>query len=138
MENAKKSNKNIIIGAAVLVALIAVLAVVYVIFGAKPAAGSKAITIEVVNQAQESTVYEVQTDAEYLRQAMEETEGLTFSGTESEFGLMVDTVNGERADYTLDGAYWSFYVNGEYCNYGIDSQPVLDGDAFAVMYTLAQ
>lgn len=138
MENVKKSNKNIIIGAVVLVALIAVLAVVYVIFGAKPAAGSKAITIEVVNQAQESTVYEVQTDAEYLRQAMEETEGLTFSGTESEFGLMVDTVNGERADYTLDGAYWSFYVNGEYCNYGIDSQPVLDGDAFAIMYTLAQ
>ena len=141
MENTKKSNKKVLIGviaAVVLVALVAIFAAVYFVFGAKPAAGSKAITIEVVNKAQESTVYEVKTDAEYLRQVMEEADGLTFSGTESEFGLMVDTVNGERADYTLDGAYWSFYVNGEYCNYGIDTQPVLDGDAFAITYTLAQ
>lgn len=138
MENAKKSNKKVVIGIIALVVLIAALAGVYFAFSAKPVAGSKAITIEVVNGAQESTVYDVQTDAEYLRQAMEEADGLTFSGTESEFGLMVDTVNGERADYTLDGAYWSFSVNGEYCNYGIDSQPVLDGDAFAITYTLAQ
>lgn len=138
MENAKKSNKKVVIGIIALVVLIAALAGVYFAFSAKPVEGSKAITIEVVNGAQESTVYDVQTDAEYLRQAMEEADGLTFSGTESEFGLMVDTVNGERADYTLDGAYWSFSVNGEYCNYGIDSQPVLDGDAFAITYTLAQ
>ena len=138
MENKKITNKKIIAGAVVLAALVAILAIVYFAFGAKPTAGSKAITIEVVNKAQESTVYEVKTDAEYLRQAMEEADGLTFSGTESEFGLMVDTVNGERADYTLDGAYWSFYVNGEYCNYGIDTQPVLDGDAFAITYTSAQ
>ena len=141
MENKKKSNKKVLIGvvaAAVLVALVAMFGAVYFVFKAKPVTGSKAITIEVVNKAQESTVYEVKTDAEYLRQAMEEADGLTFSGTESEFGLMVDTVNGERADYTLDGAYWSFYVNGEYCNYGIDTQPVLDGDAFAITYTLAQ
>ena len=141
MENTKKSNKKVLIGviaAVVLVALVAIFAAVYFVFGAKPAAGSKAITIEVVNKAQESTVYEVKTDAEYLRQAMEEADGLTFSGAESEYGMMVDTVNGERADYSLDGAYWSFYVNGEYCNYGIDTQPVLDGDAFAITYTLAQ
>lgn len=138
MENAKKSNKKVVIGIIALVVLIAALAGVYFAFSAKPVEGSKAITIEVVNGAQESTVYDVHTDAEYLRQAMEEADGLAFSGTESEFGLMVDTVNGERADYTLDGAYWSFSVNGEYCNYGIDSQPVLDGDAFAITYTLAQ
>lgn len=141
MENTKKSNKKVLIGviaAVVLVALVAIFAAVYFVFGAKPVAGSKTITIEVVNKAQESTVYEVKTDAEYLRQAMEEADGLTFSGAESEYGMMVDTVNGERADYSLDGAYWSFYVNGEYCNYGIDTQPVLDGDAFAITYTLAQ
>ena len=138
MENAKKSNKKVVIGIIALVVLIAALAGVYFAFSAKPVEGSKAITIEVVNGAQESTVYDVHTDAEYLRQAMEEADGLAFSGTESEFGLMVDTVNGERADSTLDGAYWSFSVNGEYCNYGIDSQPVLDGDAFAITYTLAQ
>ncbi len=138
MTETKKTNKKVILGVGILVVLVAALAVIYAAFGAKPVAGSKAITIEVVNKAQESSVYEVKTNAEYLRQAMEEAEGLTFSGTESEFGLMVDTVNGERADYTLDGAYWSFMVNGDYSNYGIDTQPVMDGDEFGIIYTPAQ
>ena len=47
-------------------------------------------------------------------------------------------VNGLRADYDEDGAYWSFYVNDEYCNYSIDEQPVNDGDSFAIKYELAQ
>lgn len=138
MTEAKKTNKKVLLGVGIVVVLVAALAVIYAIFGAKPVAGSKSITIEVVNKAQEVAAYEVKTDAEFLRQAMEEAEGLTVSGTESEFGLMVDTVNGERADYTLDGAYWSFTVNGEYCNYGIDTQPVMDGDEFGIIYTPAQ
>lgn len=97
--------------------------------------GSKSVTIEVVNKEKESTTYRLKTDAEYLRQVMEEAEGLEFSGTESEYGMMVETVNGETADYAADSAYWSFYVNGEYCNYGIETQPVADGDAFSIVYT---
>ena len=140
MENAKKSNKKVILGVVGVAVLVVALAVVYSVFGAKPVAGNKSITIEVVNKAQESIVYELNTDAEFLRQAMEEAEeqGLTFSGAETQYGLTIDTVNGERADYTLDAAYWSFYVNDEYCNYGVDSQPVMDGDAFGIVYTPAK
>lgn len=134
MAETKKMNKKALIGVIALVVLVALLAVMYFVFGAKTVTGSKEITIEVVNKAQEATMYELRTDAEYLRQAMEEAEGLTFSGSDG----MVDTINGERADYTLDGAYWSFNVNGTYCNYGIDTQPVLDGDAFSIVYTPAQ
>ena len=129
-----KKSLKIVLGVVGVVVLIAALVAVWMIFGAKPQAGAKEITIEVINKSQESTVYEVKTDAEYLRQAMEEAEGLTFSGE----GTMVDTVNGERADYNLDGAYWGFNVNGTYCNYGVDEQPVMDGDAFSIVYTLAQ
>lgn len=134
----KKLNKKVIIGVVVLAALIVVLAVVYNIFREKSVEGSKSITIEVVNQSSESENYQLNTDAEYLRQAMEEADGLTFSGTESEYGLMVETVNGVTADYNVDGAYWAFYVNGEYCMYGVDSQPVEDGDAFSIIYTVGQ
>lgn len=133
----KNNRKNIIIGVAALAAVVAVFAGIYFIFGAKPVAGNKSITIDVVNDKQERTAYELTTDAEYLRQAMEEAEGLTFSGAESEYGMMVDTVNGVKADYNENGAYWGFYVNGDYCNYGIDDQPVLDGDAFSIEYTVA-
>jgi len=129
-----KKSLKIVLGVTGVVALVAALVAVWMFFGAKPQAGAKEITIEVINSADESTVYELNTDAEYLRQAMDEAEGLTYDGTEGEYGIMISTVNGEVADYNVDGSYWSFYVNGEYCNYGIDTQPVADGDAFVIEY----
>lgn len=134
----KNSSKKWLIGLLALIVAIAALFGIYRIFGAKPSAGTKAITIAVVDDTGSTTVYESKTDAEYLRQAMEEIEDLTFSGADSEFGIMIDTVNGIRADYALDNAYWSFYVNEEYCNYGVDTQPVNDKDAFRIVYTPAE
>lgn len=126
------------LGAGLVVALIAVFALIFVNFSEKPVEGSKEISIEVINQEEESELYELKTDAEFLRQAMEEAEGLEFSGQESEYGLMVEVVNGESAIYDKDNAYWSFMVNGEYSNYGIDTQPIEDGDAFQIVYTEAE
>lgn len=135
MQN-KKGNKKVIIGVAALIAVVAILAIVYSVFREKPVEGTKAVTIQVTGKSGEVKEYQLKTDAEYLRQAMEEADGLTFSGTESEYGMMVDTVNGELADYNADGAYWGFYVNGEYCNNGIDTQPVEDKDVFGIVYTV--
>ena len=42
------------------------------------------------------------------------------AGEDSDYGLYVKTVNGETADYEKDGAYWAFYVNGEYAMTGVD------------------
>lgn len=101
------------------------------------AEGSKNIIIEVKDSEGNVTTYEVTTDAEFLRQAMDEAEGLTYEGTDSEYGMMVEVVNGEQAIYAEDNAYWAFYVNGEYGNYGIDSQPVTDGDTYSIVYEAA-
>ncbi len=138
MAENKRMDKKVIIGAAVLAAAVVMMAAGFFLFREKPVEGSKAIVIEVVDNGQKTVTYNVKTDAEYLRQAMEEAEGLEFSGAESEYGMMVDTVNGITADYNVNGAYWSFYVNGGYCNYGIDTQPVQDGDTFRIEYTPAQ
>ena len=127
-------NKKIL-GVGLVVALIAILSVVFFAFSEKPVEGNKTVTIEVINQAKESIKYEVKTDAQYLQQAMEEAKGLEFSGTEGPYGMMINTVNGELADYNTNGAYWGFFVNGEYCNYGISEQPIEDGDAFQIIYT---
>lgn len=135
MRDSKKTNKKLVIGVVVLVLLVALFAVLFLLFKPGAVQGAKSITIEVVDNESNSTIYDVQTDAEYLRQAMEEAEGLEFSGTESEYGMMVETVNGVTADYNVDQSYWGFYVNGEYCNYGIDTQPVMDGDAFQIVYS---
>lgn len=138
METKKKTTGKILAGVLALVALVAILVVVFVKFGAKPVAGSKTISIEVVDSAEQSTVYDLKTDAEFLQQAMDEAEGLTYGGQESEYGMMVETVNDEFASYTETGAYWAFYVNGEYCNYGIETQPIADGDNFSIVYTKAE
>lgn len=129
-------NKKKLLGLGALIIIIAAFALIYGKFSEKPVEGSKAVTIEVINSKEESTMYEVQTDAQYLQQAMDEAEGLEYSGTEGDYGLMIDTVNGETAVYATDAAYWGFFVNGEYCNYGISEQPVEDGDAFQIVYTV--
>lgn len=138
MSEMRENKKKLVIAVAVLAAAAVLLGVIYVNFKPKPAAGAKKLTIEVVDDAGESETYTVQTDAEFLRQAIEETDGLTLEGSESEYGLMVETVNGLTADYAADGAYWAFYVDGTYCEYGVDTQPVSDGQAYQIVYTTAE
>ncbi len=124
-----------ILGVSLLAVLVVLFAGLYFVFREKPVEGSKSITIEVINSLSESKMYELDTDAQYLQQAMDEAKGLEYSGSTSEYGLMVEVVNGESAIYSANGAYWSFYVNDNYCNYGIAEQPVEDGDAFKIVYT---
>lgn len=125
-----------IAGIIVLIALVIGMIFLYNKFSEKPVEGSKTITIEVIDDKEKSTMYEVKTDAEYLEQAMEETEGLDFDGEEEEFGFTLYEVNGVTADFNTSGAYWSLMVNGEYGNYGISQQPVKDGDSFQLVYTV--
>lgn len=123
-----------IIGAAALVVLIAALLVIFNVFREKPVKGSKTITLEVLNQENQTSEYQVKTDAEYLRQAMEEAKDFTFDGEEGDYGFTLYTVNGETHNWNTDGSYWAVYVNGEYAQYGIESQPVKDGDVYRFEY----
>lgn len=136
----KKGKGKLIVGICSLVVLLGLFLVMWSVFGPKTTEGSKDVSLSVVMEDGETTTYSSKTDALVLKEFMDELsdDGLTYGGSESEYGLMVDTVNGVRADYTLDGAYWSFYVNDEYCNYGVSEQPVNDGDNFSIVYTKAQ
>ncbi len=138
---AVKNGKGQIIAAIIaLVLVIAAFVGLWIFFGPKTTEGSKAVTLSVVDADGSVTTYNVKTEALYLQNLMDElkAEGFTYGGTEGPYGLMIDTINGVRADYTLDGAYWSFYVNDEYAMYGISEQPVNDGDDFDIVYTPAE
>lgn len=101
------------------------------------AAAGKNVTIEVVSQDGSSVSYDVATEQEFLKGAMDElAEGGEFS-YEEENG-MVMTVNGVTADYEKDQAYWAIYVNDEFGQYGIADQPLADGDTYKLEYTPAQ
>lgn len=127
--------KKKLIGVVVLVVLVAAMAIAYGAFREKPVEGSKAITMEVVDDKGESTMYELKTDAEYLADAMKEAK-IPFETSEGPYGLTVDSVHGIGGVFGVDPGYWGFFVNGDYCNYGISEQPVEDGDEFQIVYTL--
>lgn len=125
----------LIVVAAVLV--LGLMLTAYFLFRETATEGEKSITITVINSAGEETLYELKTDALYLLQAIDEAEGLTYEGEEGPYGMMISHINGEKAVYEEDNAYWGFNVNGTYCNYGVSEQPVNDGDAFEIVYTPA-
>lgn len=129
--------KKQIITVVVLALLVIAMGVGYVVFKGNTSKGEKNITVEIVTAEGESTVYELNTDAEYLAGALDEIEDLTYEAEEGPYGLVYNSFNGEKAVYEEDGAYWAFYLNGEYCSFGASEQPVTDGDAFQIAYTLA-
>lgn len=123
----------------IVVILIIVLVAAYFIFGstAHGQGISKSITITVTDDTGTNTVYESETEAEYLIDAVNEIKSLDIQGQEDAYGLFIYSINGVTADYSVDQSYWAIYVNGEYGNYGIDTQPVADGDEFAFVYEIS-
>ena len=128
-----KNKKGLI--AIVIVAVVLMIGA-YAIFAPKATQGSKNITIEVINSVQESTMYEVSTDAEYLAEAFADAKGLEITSEDGAYGMMITAVNGEEAVWETNSAFWSIMVNGEYGMYGASEQVVNDGDAFQLVYTL--
>ena len=140
MKNGNK--KAVVIGAAILTVLIGIFAIIYFLNRPTAVVGQKSITIEVTGSNGNTTDYTLATDAEYLKQAMDELagngSGFSYSGAGGDYGLMVEMINGERAVFDKDGAYWALYVNDEYGQLGADSQPVIDGDTYMWKYELSQ
>ena len=63
-------------------------------------------------------------------------EGL-IAGDQSDWGLMVTTVNGITADWATENAYWAFYINGEYAMIGVDSTELTDGATYSFVKTIS-
>ena len=134
----KKNSKKIIIAAVILAALIAVFAVCYFKFVAKPIAGGKSITIEVVADDGQAKDYNLDTDAEFLKDAMDELaaedDSFSYKGSDGQYGMMIEVINGKQAIYEEDNAYWALYVNDNFGEYGVEQQPVQDGDTYTWKY----
>lgn len=91
--------------------------------------GSKTVTVEIVMSDNDSTSYNIKTDEEYLREALEQ-ENL-IAGEESDLGLYVSTIDG----YTIDDdkqEWWLFSKNGESLETGVDETVIYDGDNFEI------
>ncbi len=85
-------------------------------------------TFEVVHLDGTTKTFEVKTYKTHLGDAL--TEKGYISGYQSQYGLTVETVDGEKLDWNTSGAYWALYINGEYAPTGVDATKIVDGATY--------
>ena len=119
-----KKQKALFIG--VILIVIALLAAL-IMYKAQANEGYKNIIVQVEHLDGSVSEHSYRTKAEYLREVLENVN--LIQGSESVYGLWVETVDGETADESKQ-QWWGYTVNGEFANYGVDSQIVSDGDVY--------
>lgn len=95
----------------------------------------KSFIFKVVDLDGSEKSFDITTDAKTVGEALVAEK--LISGEQGDYGLMVDTVNGIKYDYNADGAYWAFYVNGEYAMSGVDTTDIVDGTTYSFVATKA-
>ena len=121
------SKKTKIISGVVLALLVvaAVLALIFLRPDANP--GSKGIVFQVTHSDGTVVNFDIRTDSENLRGALEQRE--LIAGEEGPYGLYVTEIDGETAD---DGQrqWWCFTKDGEMLNTGVDDTMIADGEHY--------
>ena len=128
-----KKTRNIIIAVAVLLVLVVGALLVWNHFKPVAQVGAKAIVLEVVHGDESSKEFKIQTDAENLRGALEQ-ESL-IEGSDSEYGLFVETVDGETANMD-NQEWWCFTKGGETLMTGVDDTMIADGEHYEATFTV--
>ncbi len=128
-----KKTRNIIIAVAVLLVLVAGALAVWAQNKPVPQAGGKALVVEVVHGDGSHKDFNIRTDAENLRGALEQ-ENL-IAGSESEYGLFVETVDGETANADAQ-EWWCFTKDGEMLMTGVDDTMIADGEHYEASLTV--
>lgn len=97
-------------------------------------AASKSITLTVVHKDGSQKDFPIQTDAQNLREALEQEK--LIAGEESEYGLFVNTVDGEKADEANEEWWKLTDKDGEMSPTGVDGTEISDGDAYTFTLTV--
>ena len=140
------NNKKLILIAAALVVIIGLLLGVYFLAGPGKQTDSGAttgtdasgntisgcqFTVTVVHGDKTEKTFSYTTSEEKLG-AFLEAEGLIAGSGDG----MFHTVDGEKADWSINQSYWALYLDGEYAMEGIYDITIVDGTAYKLEYTL--
>lgn len=126
-------NKKLILAIVAIVVVIGLMAGIY--FATRPQAeqGSKAFTVTVVHGDGTEKTFNYRTDGDKLGAVLEE-KGLILADAANPG--MFHTVDGEKADWSVNQSYWAFYVGEDYAMTGIYDTPVTDGASYKLVYTI--
>ena len=128
-------NKKRIIAIVAAVLVIALVATGCSVLRPQTQEGMKSFTLTIVHKDGTSKDMNLKTDEEFLGAYLEE-EGI-IKGEEGQYGIFIKEVEGEKAVYEEDNAYWAFYEGEEYAMQGIDLTPITDGAVYKLIYTPA-
>ena len=92
---------------------------------------SKEITVTVVFENEETKEFVIETEAQYLAEALAEKKIIEYQ----EDGYYT-TVDGVTADYSVNKSWWCLTQNGKMSAEGFNTQPIADGDRFEITYTI--
>lgn len=98
-----------------------------------PQMGIKYIAVEVIHKDGSEKTFSYETEKEYLGELLKEEK--LISGSEDQYGIFVDTVDGETAVWEVDGGWWSLSCNGEAAQTGVDQVVIEDGSVYTWTYT---
>lgn len=127
-----KNNKKLIqsfIAIGILAVVIIIMLFTYNQLKPQGIKGAKEIVVAIVIPEEETTEIKLNTEAKFLRQALEEKQ--LIKGMESEFGLFITEVNGRTADDAKE-EWWCITKNQAQLDYGVDTIEIADGDHYEI------
>ena len=130
-----KKQTKIIAAAVALVVVIGLLLGLYFVTRPETQDGTKDFTVVVVHGNGDTKEFRYTSDEEMVGTVLIE-DGL-IQGTEGQWGMYISHVEGERAVYEEDGAYWAFYIGDEYATESVELTPIQDGATYKLVYTPA-
>jgi len=126
-------NRKIILAVIALVAVIGLMAGLYLTTRPEAVEGSKQVTIQIVHKDGTEKNLEFGTDHAYLADLLLEKELVTGYASE-EYGFTIESVDGVTADWAADGAYWALYEGEEYATTSAAGIVLVDGGIYRLVY----
>lgn len=130
-----KKTKNIIIAVAVLLVLVIGALLAWQHFRPQAQEGVKTVEIAVIHKDGSEKAFTLHTDAENLHEALDEEKLIEGEERGGFFAVLV--IDGETADWNIDGSYWAMTQDGEWLMTGVDDTMISDGDHYEFTYTPA-
>lgn len=120
--------------ALLLAVMMIALSCLFVACGEKEVEKKYSITVIVVNDKAEEKTFNIKTDRENLADALLDEK--LVSGSDSEWGLMIDTVDGLKADFAANKSWWALYDGDKMSEVGASSLQLKDGGVYKFVYTI--
>ena len=92
-------------------------------------------TVVVVHKDGSEKTFTYETNEKFVGPVLT-ADGL-LEGNAGPYGLEITKVDGEKAVYSEDKAYWAVYEGEEYALQGIDTTPVKEGQVYKLVWTPA-